>query len=32
VAIGICIAVQSLSLVWYFAGRPAADARAEIAL
>ena len=32
VAIGICITGQSLSRVWYCAGRPAADARAEIAL
>lgn len=32
VAIGICLAVQTLSLVWYFVGRPAADARAETAL
>jgi predicted MFS family arabinose efflux permease len=32
VAIGICVAAQSLSLLWYFAGRPAPDARAEIAV
>jgi predicted MFS family arabinose efflux permease len=32
VALGICVAAQSLSLIWYFAGRPAPDARAEIAV